>query len=200
MNPLPKRNTVGTRALNHVSSEPEVWWLHRTAPFRTDGDPVVLLRRLGNIVASMPRTEIVTAIDGYMHAVCRTRLGYRDDLEFRWSPADGVIHVTSTSRVGNFDFAMNRRRVWRVRWRLGVWPWRSRPRAQVRYVECPGRAGLSVRWAGEAAQDSEPGLVPGPARHLRAGPVADDAADASGGAVDEQRGAAPASPVHRDGP
>lgn len=66
----------------------------------------------------MPRTQIVTARRDRLHAVCRTRLGFRDDLEFRWCPSDGVAHVRSTSRVGLFDFGVNRRRVERVRRQL----------------------------------------------------------------------------------
>ncbi len=78
----------------------------------------MLLRLLREIVAAMPRTRIVTATDDHLHAVCRTRLGFRDDLEFRWCPSEGVAHVTSTSRVGLFDFGVNRRRVERVRRQL----------------------------------------------------------------------------------
>ncbi|MXX54566.1 MAG: DUF1499 domain-containing protein [Gemmatimonadetes bacterium] len=36
----------------------------------------------------------------------------------RLSPAEGVVHVQSVSRVGLFDFGVNRRRVERVRRRL----------------------------------------------------------------------------------
>ncbi|WP_419939547.1 DUF1499 domain-containing protein [Candidatus Palauibacter sp.] len=98
-----------------MSSEPGEWWIHRVAPFHTSGDPVTLFRRLRDVVAAMPRTRIVTATDDYLHAVCRTRVGFRDDLEFRWCPSDGVAHVRSTSRVGLYDFGVNRRRVERVR-------------------------------------------------------------------------------------
>lgn len=78
----------------------------------------MLFRRLREVVAAMPRTRIVTATDDRLHAVCRTRLGFRDDLEFRWCPSEGVAHVTSASRVGLFDFGVNRRRVERVRRQL----------------------------------------------------------------------------------
>ena len=61
----------------------------------------------------MPHTEILTATDDYLHAVCRTRLGLRDDLEFHFFPSEGVVHVRSASRIG-----VNRRRVERVR--MGV--------------------------------------------------------------------------------
>ena len=78
----------------------------------------MLFRHLRDVVAAMPRTRIVKATDDRLRAVCRTRLGFRDDLEFRWCPSDGVAHVTSTSRVGLFDFGVNRRRVERVRSQL----------------------------------------------------------------------------------
>ncbi|WP_419949757.1 DUF1499 domain-containing protein [Candidatus Palauibacter sp.] len=98
-----------------MSSEPGEWRIHRVAPFHASGDPAALFRHLRDVVASLPRTEIVTATDDRLHAVCRTRLGFRDDLEFRWCPSEGVAHVSSTSRVGLFDFGVNRRRVERVR-------------------------------------------------------------------------------------
>ena len=63
----------------------------------------------------MPHTEILTATDDYLHAVCRTRLGLRGDLEFHFFPSESVVHVRSASRIGVFDFGVNRRRVERVR-------------------------------------------------------------------------------------
>ena len=68
-------------SLAHVSSRAGEWWIHRVAPFPAPGDPRDILRGLERVVASMPRTEILTATDDYLHAVCRTRLGLRDDLE-----------------------------------------------------------------------------------------------------------------------
>ncbi len=100
---------------NYVSSWAGASRIHRVEPFAVSGDPAATLRRLGEVVASMPRTAIVTATDTRLRAVCRTRGGFRDDLEFRYSRADGVIHVRSASRVGLFDFGVNRRRVERVR-------------------------------------------------------------------------------------
>ncbi len=102
--------------LNYVSSRPGGSWIHRVAPFSLNEDPVAALRGLEKIVRSMPRTEIVVATDTRLYAVCRTRLmRFRDDLEFRYTPEDGVVHVRSASRVGIFDFGVNRRRVERVR-------------------------------------------------------------------------------------
>ena len=99
----------------YVSSHAAAWWIHRVRPFHASGKPAHQLRRLQRIVAAMPRTEVIEATDEYLHAVCRTLLGFRDDLEFRFSPAERVVHVQSASRVGLFDFGVNRRRVERVR-------------------------------------------------------------------------------------
>lgn len=75
-----------------------------------------MLRRLEEVVRAMPRTEIVVATDTCLYAVCRTWLmGFRDDIEFRYSPGEGVVHVRCASRVGIYDFGVNRRRVERVR-------------------------------------------------------------------------------------
>lgn len=104
----------------YVSSRAGAWRIHRVAPFRVPEDAARFLRRLERVVDALPRIEVKTANDEYLHAVCRTLLGFRDDLEFRFSPADGVVHVQSVSRVGLFDFGVNRRRVERVRRRLGM--------------------------------------------------------------------------------
>ena len=66
----------------------------------------------------MPRTTIVTATGDYLHAVCRTRLGFADDVECRLCHTDGVIHVRSASRLGYYDFGVNRTRVERLRQQL----------------------------------------------------------------------------------
>ncbi len=107
---------------NYVSSWPGASPIHRIAPFAASDDPAQALRRLRDIVAAMPRTEIVTATDTRLHAVCSTRSGFRDDLEFQHSREDGVIHVRSASRVGLFDFGVNRRRVEAVRRALAAQP------------------------------------------------------------------------------
>ena len=99
----------------YVSSHAAAWWIQRVTPFRVSGDRAAQLRRLRRIVAEMPRTEVIEATDEYLHAVCRTLLGFRDDLEFRFCPVEDVVHVQSASRVGLFDFGVNRRRVERVR-------------------------------------------------------------------------------------
>ena len=112
----PAGRSVRRFFLNRASSWPGEWRIHRVKPFPVSGDPATTLRRLRNAVAAMPRTRIETATESHLHAVCRTRfLRFRDDLEFRYSAGEHVVHVQSASRWGLFDFGVNRRRVERVR-------------------------------------------------------------------------------------
>ena len=108
---------------NYVDSRGGAWWIHRIAPFPVSGDASEVLRRLERVVAAVPRTVVVAADDERLHAVCRTLLGFRDDLEFRFSPAEGVVHARSAARIGVYDFGVNRRRVERVRRAFGKPEW-----------------------------------------------------------------------------
>ena len=96
---------------NSVGSRADADARHRVEPFVVSGDAGVVFGRLKNLLTGMPRTAVVTATDEYVHAVCRTRLGFADDVECRLCRADGVIHIRSASRLGYYDFGANRARV-----------------------------------------------------------------------------------------
>ena len=71
------------------------------------------LRRL---IAAMPRTAIVNDRPGYLYATFETpRAGFVDDVEFVLSPDQRVFHVRSSSRIGWFDWDVNRDRGERIR-------------------------------------------------------------------------------------
>ena len=90
--------------------------LHRVEPFTVSGDPCAAFARLKDLVSKTVRTVILTSTDTYLHAACRTRTGYIDDLECRLCPTGLVIHVRSASRAfGIWDSGVNRRRVERLR-------------------------------------------------------------------------------------
>jgi len=102
-----------------VCSRDDARTRHRVEPFDASGDPAAAFARLKHLVASAPRTVIVAAADDYLHARCRTRLGFVDDLELLLCPAEGVIHVRSASYISLFtDFGANRRRVEQLRLRF----------------------------------------------------------------------------------
>ena len=105
---------------NCVSSRADAWRLHRIEPFAVSGDPAAAFARLKTLLEETPRTEIVAATEDYLHAVCRTRLGFVDDLECQLAPAEWVIHVRSVSRAfyAIIDSGVNRRRVEALRQRF----------------------------------------------------------------------------------
>ncbi len=63
---------------------------------------------------------VVEQRDDYLHATFTTRLlRFVDDLELRLDSGAGVIHVRSASRIGYYDFNVNRNRVERLRQTVG---------------------------------------------------------------------------------
>lgn len=82
------------------------------------GDPLLAFARLQDLVTAMARTVILTATEDYLHAACRTRIGFIDDLECRLCLTSRMIHIRSESRIGIYDFGTNRRRVERLRRQL----------------------------------------------------------------------------------
>ena len=64
----------------------------------------------------LPRTNIVTESDGYLHAESRSAVfGFVDDLELHLRPAAGFIAIRSKARLGHSDFGVNRKRIEQLR-------------------------------------------------------------------------------------
>ena len=107
------------RRPNCVCSRADAGERHRVEPFAAAKDPAATFGRLKELLSSWPRTTFLTATDDYVHAVCRTRLGFVDDLECRLCHSAEVIHVRSASRLGYYDMGANRARVEALRRALG---------------------------------------------------------------------------------
>lgn len=76
-------------------------------PLRTDA-----MQALKRIVSAMPRTQIVTADDNYLHVEFTSALfRFVDDVEFFLDHEQRVIHFRSASRAGHSDFDVNRKRM-----------------------------------------------------------------------------------------
>ena len=89
---------------------------HWASPLVFDGDPATAWSAARDAVLSLPRTKIVSEIDGYLHAECRSAVfGFVDDLELHLRPEDGIIAVRSASRLGYSDWGVNRQRVEELR-------------------------------------------------------------------------------------
>jgi uncharacterized protein (DUF1499 family) len=99
---------------NCVSSQAEDE-KHRIEPLPLKLSVQETMKDLKQIVNSMKRARIIKTTDNYIHAECKTFLGFTDDLEFYVDEKDKVIHVRSASRVGYSDLGVNHRRVEKIR-------------------------------------------------------------------------------------
>lgn len=89
---------------------------HRADPLVLEVEPEEAWRAAVSAVAAMPRTSVVTRTDDYLHAECRSAVfGFVDDLELHLRADEGIIAVRSASRLGYYDFGVNRRRVEKLR-------------------------------------------------------------------------------------
>ncbi len=70
---------------------------------------------LKRIILRMKRTTLVAVAEGYLHAEFRTILGFVDDVEFQLDGEKRIVHMRSASRVGYWDFGVNRRRLEAIR-------------------------------------------------------------------------------------
>ena len=67
---------------------------------------------LKRILLAMPRSQIVTADEHYLHAEFTSRLfRFVDDVEFFIDGEQRAIHFRSASRVGHSDLGVNRQRM-----------------------------------------------------------------------------------------
>ena len=103
---------------NCVCSRADAPARNRVEPLVVSGDPRAAFAKFRELAAALPRTTIVSATQDRLHAICRTRLGFADDLEARLDARAGIVHVRSASRVGYHDLGVNRKRLETLRRRF----------------------------------------------------------------------------------
>ena len=75
-------------------------------------DPQAALAALVPVLEAMPRTVVVEADGGYVHATASSALfGFVDDLELYADTRAGVLQARSVSRLGDSDLGVNGRRL-----------------------------------------------------------------------------------------
>jgi uncharacterized protein (DUF1499 family) len=112
--PAATPNSISSQADLHAGSGALVDYA-RIAPIAAT-DTAATMQRLRAVIERMPGARIVEARPDYLYAQFTTRwLKFVDDAEFWASPAEGVIHVRSASRLGRKDFGVNRARIERIR-------------------------------------------------------------------------------------
>ena len=98
--------------VSSLATDPE----HVVEPFKFSDDPSMAMSRLKQALLKEKRVTIVDEQTDYLHAEIRSLIfRFVDDVEFRFSPEQKLIHLRSASRVGYSDFGVNRRRINRIR-------------------------------------------------------------------------------------
>ena len=98
-----KPNCVSTR-----SADPA----RRMEPLPFVGTREETRNRILEIVRGMKRSEVVQASDSTVHVLFRSRLfRFVDDVVFLLDGSERLVHFRSASRVGTYDFGVNRRRM-----------------------------------------------------------------------------------------
>ncbi len=91
----------------------------RIEPLRHDTTENEAIEKLRKIVETMPRAIIVQSSPLYLRVEFKSAIfKFVDDLEMLAEEGTGVVHIRSASRVGYWDFGVNRRRVERIRARF----------------------------------------------------------------------------------
>jgi len=76
-------------------------------------------RRLLAVLRAWPRTRIVADEPDYLHVECRSAIfRFVDDMEFAFDAESRLLHFRSASRVGSFDWGVNRKRMEGIRRRF----------------------------------------------------------------------------------
>ena len=85
---------------------------HRMEPISYSGPAGEALTKIKAIVASRPRTKVITENGNYLHVEFKSALfRFVDDVEFLVDEPNRRIHFRSASRVGYGDLGANRRRM-----------------------------------------------------------------------------------------
>lgn len=86
------------------------------APFFYTGIADDAFSRIKMIIMGMKRSTVVDETATYLHVEFTSALfRFVDDVEFLIDKDERTIHVRSSSRVGYYDFGVNRRRIERIR-------------------------------------------------------------------------------------
>ena len=97
---------------------------HYVDPLRYEVAHKEATERLLAVLRAMEGVKIITAEGGYIRAECTSALfRFVDDVAFYIDDGQKTIHVRSASRIGYYDFGVNRRRVERIRSRFLEHTW-----------------------------------------------------------------------------
>jgi uncharacterized protein (DUF1499 family) len=115
MNPSLEQLALCPDKPNCVSSQ-SVDRRHQVLPLSYSGEPAAAMQRLRSVIEAMPRTKVTSAgAEGLRAEFKSAVLGFVDDVDCVLDAKARVIHIRSASRLGSYDFGVNRKRVETIR-------------------------------------------------------------------------------------
>lgn len=88
-------------------------------PITYEGAAETAMQTVIDVVSGMDDVRVVSTEDRYIRCEFSTSLfRFVDDVEFLVDSAESVIHFRSASRIGHYDFDLNRRRMNEIRRRF----------------------------------------------------------------------------------
>ena len=92
---------------------------HSIQPLAYAGPIEVAKDRLNQVIVSLGNARIITQDGEYWHVEFTSRwMSFIDDVEFYFMESEELIHVRSASRMGYYDYEVNRKRVEKIRFRF----------------------------------------------------------------------------------
>lgn len=79
-------------------------------PFKFKSDLISTKASIKKALEGYGNIEIKSESDKYIYAVSKTKIGFRDDLEFLFDEQKKVVYFRSASRVGYYDMGLNKKR------------------------------------------------------------------------------------------
>jgi uncharacterized protein (DUF1499 family) len=84
-------------------------------PIQYQGSAEDARRRILEIMRTFPRSTITQSRGNYLKVEFRSAIfSFVDDVEFEFDDAAKLIHFRSASRLGYYDFGVNRRRMKKI--------------------------------------------------------------------------------------
>lgn len=92
---------------------------HYLTPWKYKGSPDETIPIISKVLTEESQIEIIKRTDNYIHAeVTVPVFGFIDDLEFLISEEKRVLHFRSASRLGTWDFGLNKFRLQKLKKKL----------------------------------------------------------------------------------
>lgn len=116
----PDQLTPCASAPHCVSSQADADSARHVAPLTYSASADGARQALLKAIYASDNATVEDADDRFIHATFKSTLGFVDDMTGLVQPQAGIIDIKSSSRIGYYDFGVNRRRVETLRARFNA--------------------------------------------------------------------------------